>query len=132
MVSPGHALPHRAPEEDRPLTASAPRVDPQLFPRSKAALQRPRRGPEQQGQSHYEKILWLPNLPGTGSRSLSLTWQAPRPRINPRVFLTNPKQRGRTFRSEPLVLPSYEVITVVRDARITVYRKVNAPVASTL
>jgi transposase len=41
----------------------SPRTDPQLFPGSKAAFQRRRRGPEQQGQSHHEKILRLSHLP---------------------------------------------------------------------
>ncbi len=40
LVSAGDALPHRAHEEDRPVTARSPRTDPQLFPRSEAALQR--------------------------------------------------------------------------------------------
>ena len=81
VVPAGHAIPHRAHEEDRPLAASAPRADPQLFPGSKTALQRRRRGSEQQSQSHYEKILWLPNLPNAGTRPLSLTWQAAGARI---------------------------------------------------
>jgi transposase len=36
-------------EEDRPVTPSAPRTDPQLFPRSEAAFERSCRGSEQQG-----------------------------------------------------------------------------------
>src|SRR5262249_7322241 len=59
MVSPSHALPYRADEENRPLPARASRVDPQLFPRSETAFQRRRRGFEQQGQSHHEKIVRL-------------------------------------------------------------------------
>src|SRR5580698_2623388 len=89
MVSPGDALPHRAHEEDCPLNARTPRTDSQLFPRSKVALQRRRRGSEQQSQSHYEKILRLPNVPLPRTRALSLTWQITGAGINPRFFLTN-------------------------------------------
>ena len=38
MVPPGDALPHRAHEEDRPVTAPTPRTDPQLFPRSESCF----------------------------------------------------------------------------------------------
>src|SRR5450631_4861560 len=89
MVPPGDALPHRAHEEDRSLIAPAPRTDPQLFPRSKAAFQRRCRGSEQQSQSHHEKILRVPHLPLPRTRALSLTWQTAGARINPRFFLTN-------------------------------------------
>src|SRR5712692_9712852 len=89
MVSAGDALPHRAHEEDRPVTARASRTDPQLFPRSEAALQRGCRGPEQQSQTHNEKILRIPHLPLSRTRPLSLTWQITGAGINPRFFLTN-------------------------------------------
>src|SRR5271154_7186370 len=89
MVPSGDALSHRADEENRPLTARAPRTDPQLFPRSEAAFQRRRRGSEQQSQSHHEKILRVPHLPLPRTRALSLTWQIARARIDPRFFLTN-------------------------------------------
>src|SRR5262249_36034000 len=88
-VPPGHAVSHRAHEEDRPLTPRAPRPDTQLFPCSEAAFQRRCRRPEQQSPSHYEKILRLPHIPYSRTRPLSLTWQAARAQINPRVFLTN-------------------------------------------
>src|SRR6266853_1927292 len=89
LVSAGDALPHRAHEEDRPVTARASRTDPQLFPRSEAALQRGCRGPEQQSQTHNEKILRIPHLPLSRTRPLSLTWQTTGAGINPRFFLTN-------------------------------------------
>src|SRR5262245_30508187 len=89
MVPPSHAISHRAHEEDRPLIASASRVDPQLFPGSETTLQRCRRGPKQQSQSYYEKILWVPHLPHSRIGPLSLTWQASGTRIHPRFFLTN-------------------------------------------
>src|SRR5881396_559118 len=54
------------------------RDDPQLFPRSKAPFQRRRRGPEQQSQSHHEKILRFSHLPCPRTRPLSLTWQTAR------------------------------------------------------
>src|SRR5216684_2180922 len=92
LVSAGYALPHRAHEEDRPVTARSPRTDPQLFPRSEAALQRGCRGPEQQSQTHNEKILRIPHLPLSRTRPLSLTWQITRAGINPRFFLTNLKK----------------------------------------
>src|SRR4029077_4675735 len=44
MVPSGHAIPHRTDEENRQLTASASRTDPQLLPRSKAAFRRCRGG----------------------------------------------------------------------------------------
>src|SRR6185369_11204075 len=93
MVPSGDALPHRADEENRSLIARAPRTDPQLFPRSEAAFQWRRRGPEQQIQSHHEKILRVPHLPLPRTRAVSLTWQTARARINPRVFLTNQNHR---------------------------------------
>src|SRR5216684_3152121 len=95
LVSAGYALPHRAHEEDRPVTARSPRTDPQLFPRSEAALQRGCRGPEQQSQTHNEKILRIPHLPLSRTRPLSLTWQITRAGINPRFFLTNQKTGPR-------------------------------------
>src|SRR5712691_4734997 len=95
MVSAGDALPHRAHEEDRPLHARTPRTDPQLFPRSEAALQGSCRGPEQQSQTHHEKILRIPHLPLSRTCPLSLTWQITGAGINPRVFLTNQKLRAR-------------------------------------
>src|ERR1022692_929396 len=89
MVSPGDALPYRAHEEDRPLNARAPRTDSQLFPCSEVAFQRRRRRPEQQSQSHTEKILRIPHFPLPRTRALSLTWQAAGTGVHPRVFLTN-------------------------------------------
>src|SRR5713226_9489220 len=103
MVSAGDALPHRAHEEDRPVTARASRTDPQLFPRSEAALQRGCRGPEQQSQTHNEKILRIPHLPLSRTRPLSLTWQITGAGINPRFFLTNPKRRPHLLNVAPLL-----------------------------
>src|SRR5579862_4839719 len=91
MVSANDAFPHRTHEEDRPVTASAPRADPQLFPRSKASFQWRCGGPEQQSQSHHEKILRLPHLSGPRTRALSLTWQTARTRVYPRFLLTSLK-----------------------------------------
>src|SRR6516164_2803956 len=91
MVPPDHALPHRAHEEDRPLPPPPSRTDPQLFPGSKAAVERRRRGPQQQGQSHHEKILRLPHLPRPRTCPLSLTWQAAGTAFNPRFLLTSLK-----------------------------------------
>src|SRR5579883_3589809 len=92
MVPSGYALSHRAAEENRSLTAPAPRADPQLFPRSEAPFQRRRRGSEQQSQTHHEKILRVPHLPLPRTCALSLTWQIARARVNPRFFLTNQKK----------------------------------------
>src|SRR6266568_6817416 len=89
MVSPDYAVPHRTHEEDRPLPASASGADPQLLPRSKADFQRRCGRPEQQSQSHHEKILRLSHLPGPRTGPLSLTWQATRAGVNPRFLLTN-------------------------------------------
>jgi|SRR5882724_11672190 len=49
------------------------------------------RGPEQQSQTHNEKILRIPHLPLSRTRPLSLTWQITGAGINPRFFLTNLK-----------------------------------------
>src|SRR5215469_14592484 len=76
---------------NRPLPAHAPRTHPQLLPRSKTAFQRRRRGSEQQGQSHHEKILWLSRLSRFRTRPLSLPWQASRAGVCPRFLLTNRK-----------------------------------------
>src|SRR4029077_2407774 len=46
VVLPGHALAHRANEEDRQDATLAPCADPELFPRQEAALQRCGRGSE--------------------------------------------------------------------------------------
>src|SRR5438477_11351984 len=89
MVPTGDALSHRTDEEDRSLTARSPRTDPELLPRSKTAFQWRRRGPEQQSQSHPEKVLRLSYLPLPRTRPLSLTCQAARTRIHPRFFLTS-------------------------------------------
>ena len=45
------------------LVAPTPLADSQLLPRSQAPFQRRRGGSQQQSQSHYAKILWLPHLP---------------------------------------------------------------------
>ena len=48
-----------------------------------------RGGPEQQSQSHHEKILWFSHLPCPRTGPLSLTWQAARAGIYPRFLLTS-------------------------------------------
>jgi transposase len=63
LVLPHHALPHRAHEEDRSNATRPPATSPQLLQSQKADFQRTRRGPEQQSQTHHEKIVWLSNLP---------------------------------------------------------------------
>src|ERR1039457_5567872 len=90
VVPPDHAIPHRTHEEDRPFATQPPRTHPELFPRPKAAFQWRRGGLEQQGESHYEKIVRLPHLPRPRTRPLSLTWQATRTRFYPRFLLTSP------------------------------------------
>src|SRR4051812_33030547 len=66
-----------------------PRTHSQLFPGSKAALKRRRRGPEQQGQSYHERILRLSHLPRPRTRPLSFTWQAARTGVYPQFLVTN-------------------------------------------
>src|SRR6266849_8522219 len=100
--------PHRAHEEDRPVTARASRTDPQLFPRSEAALQRGCRGPEQQSQTHNEKILRIPHLPLSRTRPLSLTWQITGAGINPRFFLTNQSIRIMSYFGEVALGSSFQ------------------------
>ncbi len=89
VVPPDHAIPHRTNEEDRQFAPQSSRTHLELFPRSKAALQRRRGGPEQQGQSHHEKILRFSHLSRPRTRPLPLTWQAARTRLHPRFLLTN-------------------------------------------
>jgi transposase len=62
-------------KKNRPDVARSPRAAAQLFQGQKTVFQRCGRGPEQQSQSHHEKILWLSHLPYPGTRALSLTWQ---------------------------------------------------------
>ena len=83
-------IPDRALQENRPLPAATSRANTQLLPRSEADFQRGCRRSEQQGQSHYEKILWVSHLQSSRTRALSLTWQASRTGTNPRVFLRSP------------------------------------------
>jgi len=61
----------------------------QLFPCPQAVLQRRGRGSQQQGQSHHEKILWIPYLPHYGNRAISCTWQTARANAHPQFLLTN-------------------------------------------
>jgi len=78
-------------------SAPASATDPQLLPGSKTDFQRRGGGPEQQGQSHHEKILRLSYLPGPRTCPLPLTWQATRAGINPRFFLTSLNLRTEEF-----------------------------------
>jgi transposase len=89
VVPANHALPHRTDEEDRAVTPPAPGTHPQLLSRSKADFQRGGGGPEQQSQSHHEKIVRFSHLPRPGTRPLSRPWQASRTGIDPRFLLTN-------------------------------------------
>src|SRR5215831_8923596 len=91
VAPPNHAVPHRTHEEDRSFVTQSSRTHPKLFPRSKAAFQRRRGGLEQQSESHHEKIVWFSHLPRPRTRPVSLTWQAARTRVHPRVFLTSQK-----------------------------------------
>src|SRR6266404_4361007 len=89
MVSPSDALADRANEESRQNFTRPPRTHPQLFSRPERVLQRRNRGSEQQSKSHYEKILWVPNLPSHRTGALSFTWQTARAGTHPQIFLTN-------------------------------------------
>src|SRR5439155_17347584 len=89
VVPPDHALPDRTHEEDRPLATQSSRTHLELFPRSKATFERRRGGLEQQGESHYEKIIRFSHLSRPRTRPLPLTWQAARTRFHPRFLLTN-------------------------------------------
>jgi transposase len=77
MVSSSDALADRADEESYPDSTRPPRTHPQLFPRPERVLQRRNRGSEQQSQSHYEKILWVPNLSRHRTGTLPFTWKTP-------------------------------------------------------
>src|SRR5450755_1155081 len=94
MVPPSHALADRADEESRQNSTRSPRTHPQLFSRPERVLQRRNRGSEQQGKSHYEKILRVPHLPRHRTGALSFTWQAARAGTHPQIFLTNRKGKA--------------------------------------
>src|ERR1700688_4916224 len=98
MVSPDHAGPDGAHEEECTVPPSAPRAHPQLFPGAETDFQRCGGGPKQQGQSHYEKIVRLSHLPSPRTCTLSLTWQAARAGIHPRFLLTSQKIRRLVLR----------------------------------
>jgi len=63
VVQEGHALAHRADEEDRPHASLTQAAHPQLVrgPRREDLLGR-RGGLEQPFESEYQKILWIPDL----------------------------------------------------------------------
>src|SRR5579859_5804726 len=63
LVLSDYALPDRAHEEDRSNATRPPATSPQRLQGQKADFQRPRRGPEQQSQTHHEKIVRLSHLP---------------------------------------------------------------------
>src|SRR5271169_6758515 len=112
LVPANYAQPYRTAEEDRSHIARSPPSTAQLFQGPEALLQRRRRGPQQQSQSHHEKILRIPHLPRPGTRSLSLAWPPTRASAHPRVFLTSPKNtyltvsRGRRGFVAPGQLPN--------------------------
>src|SRR5258706_7482902 len=89
MLSPDHAVPPRAHEEDWTLPTSAPRAHLQLFAAAETDFQRCGVGPKQQGQSRYEKLVRLSHLLSRRTCSLSLTWQAARAGVQPRFLLTS-------------------------------------------
>src|ERR1700719_4357133 len=91
MVLPGHALAHRADEEDRQDATLASRADPQLLPCQEAVLQRRSRGSQQQGQTYHAKILRLPHLPCHGNRAVPRTWQTTGTSRHPQILLTRQK-----------------------------------------
>jgi hypothetical protein len=74
LVPTGHALPHRADEEDCQDPSRPPRAHPQLFPCQEAVLQRGGRGPQQQGQTHHAKILRFPHLSRHRNCFISRSW----------------------------------------------------------
>src|SRR5690606_17739829 len=95
MVHTDFVLTDRTDEENGPDAAQASRAAAQLLSCPKAVLQRCHRGPEQQGQSHHEKILRLPNLQSHGTRLVSCTWKTARTKARPQFLLTIPKKRRR-------------------------------------
>jgi transposase len=88
VVPAGHALPHRTDEESRPHATSASRSDLELLQGQKAVLQRDHRRPQQQGQSHHEKILRVPDLQSHRTGSLPRSWEATRAGTHPQILLT--------------------------------------------
>ncbi len=94
VVRRGDALAHRPAEEICPHRTQPPRTAAELFPGPQAILQRCRRGPEQQSQSHYEKSVRLSNLQGHRTGLVSCTWQATRAKARPQFLLTNQKFNG--------------------------------------
>ena len=62
LVPPDNAFPDRTPKKRGQDAALPPRAHSQLLQGQKAVFQRRCRGPQQQGESHDEKILRLPNF----------------------------------------------------------------------
>ena len=65
------AIEDRADEARRPHVAEPTTAYPQLVPSQRTALERPGRGLQRQGQTHYQKGLWFPDLLRAGSRFVS-------------------------------------------------------------
>jgi len=83
LVPASDALAHRTDEEGRQNATHPSRAHPQVFSRPERVFQRRNRGPQQQGQSHREKILRIPNLPSHRTGLISFTWQAARAGTHP-------------------------------------------------
>ena len=65
---------------------------PQLVPGQEGSFRGRRRGLQQQAQTHHQKGLWLPLLPGRRSRAVPCTWRPTRTESHPQILLRSPRK----------------------------------------
>src|SRR6516164_1599297 len=107
VVHPHAALPARAHAEGRPHAPRPPPAPPQLVSGQRGAVQRRRRGLQQQGAGHHPPGLRIPHLSRHRSRPLPYAWGSPRTGDYPQILL----RRRKTEVSRGSPRP-----TLVRDA----------------
>src|SRR6516162_5289296 len=88
VVHPHAALPARAHAEGRPHAPRPPPAPPQLVSGQRGAVQRRRRGLQQQGAGHHPAGLRIPHLSRHRSRPLPYAWGSPRTGHYPQILLT--------------------------------------------
>src|SRR6516164_8245471 len=87
VVHPHAALPARAHAEGRPHAPRPPPAPPQLVSGQRGAVQRRRRGLQQQGAGHHPPGLRIPHLSRHRSRPLPYAWGSPRTGHYPQILL---------------------------------------------
>src|SRR6516165_130870 len=107
------ALSDRANVEGRPHAPRPPDPPPQLVPGQRGAVQRRRRGLQQQGAGHHPAGLRIPDLSRHRSRPLPYAWGSPRTGDYPQILLTRQKFKTSTT---PQSMESYDALYVLVDA----------------